>query len=144
MPRYDVTSIERYDYFQFYFEIEAGSPDEAVQIAKEKSKDDRKACDYVGWVETSRVVNSDTSEECEFTPEPESHCDHGTPGTCVNSLKKLFLSIDNWDASMCRWAMRTFNSEERNDVEDNLDFYREHCRLIIGDAFCLDAEITTP
>jgi hypothetical protein len=57
MPKYEIRTIERHDYFQTYWEIEADTPEEAIEEMKSLPEDDSKHCDYVGLVEVEQIID---------------------------------------------------------------------------------------
>ena len=52
---------------------------------------------------------------------------------CLNKLQSLIKSLDESSPSQCEFIMKHLNSESRNDVEQNIEFYREHCRYLVSD-----------
>lgn len=57
----------------------------------------------------------------------------GTEHKGVKTMTHDLNAIDNWTAEECAECMLTLNSEVRDDVAENLEFYREHCRFIVSD-----------
>jgi hypothetical protein len=62
MPFYNVEAVESFEFRTSYFRIEADSPEEAVEFAKEKGWDDRRSIDGCEWVETVSVQLDDDQE----------------------------------------------------------------------------------
>jgi hypothetical protein len=68
MPKYEITAIERYDRFCFYWEVEADTPEEAIEEMKELPEDDSKHCDYVGLVEVEKIIDENGEDITEKLP----------------------------------------------------------------------------
>lgn len=57
---------------------------------------------------------------------------------------KFFQGIDNWTSEQCRSFMFSMNGESKHleEIANNLEFYREHCRYIFRDRYNItDQEI---
>lgn len=60
MPKYNVKAVERFEFFTYYYDVEADSPEEAVEWCKENGYDEKQGVDDPGeWVETCEVKLSE-------------------------------------------------------------------------------------
>ena len=79
-----------------------------------------RACGYKGTLSGQVERSVDSHKRC---------------GSCLRSAVSAFKAIDDWTPNQCDQAMRFLNGESRNleEITNNLEFYREHCRYLFRD-----------
>lgn len=79
-----------------------------------------RACGYSGTLSGLSEKEVETNRRCR---------------NCVRGAVKMFREIDGWTAEQCDNAMRRLNSETRHleEIANNLEYYREHCRYLVRD-----------
>jgi hypothetical protein len=68
MPKFDITTIEREEYWYFYHGLEADTLEEALEKVRHEAATETKFCEWTGVVEVQKVFE-EQGNEIALTPE---------------------------------------------------------------------------